>query len=92
MVPKGIEGNYVILTKHFHFITTLPSYWYPAYRVVFLCFIGSKGGNNESNQKAAFEKGTRKPKYIDTERIKRNMRIHMLIFLGVLRKYLYTFM
>ena len=29
MVPKGIEGNYVILTKHFHFITTLPSYWYP---------------------------------------------------------------
>ena len=35
MVPKGIEGNYVILTKHFHFITTLPTCWYPAYRVVF---------------------------------------------------------
>ena len=81
-----------ILTKHFNFITTLPTYWYPAYRVVFLCFIGSKGRNNESNQKAAFEKRTRKPKYIDTERIKRNMRIHMLIFLGVLRKYLYTYM
>ena len=51
MVPKGIEGNYVILTKHFHFITTLPTCWYPAYRVVFLCFIGSKGGNNDPIRK-----------------------------------------